>query len=806
MHINRISLFCFILFFFGISGAYAQKKSLKAEKAKTGSIRIDGIPDEAVWFKAETASDFTEWDPSPGQKPEDKTIAKIAYDERAIYLLGIMYTSEHSKLSTELTERDDAGTTDNFGLVFDPFGDDDLSYCFGITAAGVQFDFKLQENGDDFSWNAVWKSKVNITDSAWIAEIEIPYSALRFPKDALSKRKINIIRFFSQGRRQVSWQPVDPTQNNFNLSNGYLENFEIKDAPIRLSLSPYVSAYAEKQAGHQSSSYYLKGGADLKYGINESFTLDMMLIPDFGQVRSDDQSLNLSPYEIYYSEKRSFFLEGTELFDKAGIFYSRRIGGTPKKYYIPYQETGDNEMVSNNPSDLQLLNATKLSGKTRRGTSIGVLNALSLKSQALIEDTITNNERRLTTQNFTNYNVTAVQQNLKNNSYISLINTNMLIPNSDFSANVSGADFKFAEKTKTYAVFGNAAYSRNKHSSDSINNGYFYELSFRKIKGNFKFEAQRELKNDSYNPNYMGYLQRNNIIENEADISYTFYNPTEKWLRINASVFIGHETNYLPRHLQSLYTGFNIYTLTHQHLSIWLRGAMELTDSYNFDETRTSDKYLRRKPARNISAGFSTDYSKTFAFDINTGFWYNSDGEQNGYHIQASPRFKPTDYLMIVARSNFNSGKSYGYVYTEVSNIVFGMRLRDDIQNTLDTKLIFNNKSSLSLRISHIRSTVEYDGAFTLDDEGFMQAADYELDPIEYNMLNAYLIYQLEFAPGSFLSLAWQNNIIASEAAIYDSYFNALSENFRNNPNNSISLKVLFYIDYFTMKNKLRKL
>jgi hypothetical protein len=795
-----------LIFWISISEAFAQKKSLRAEKVKSESIRVDGIPDEAIWLKAETASNFTEWEPTPGQKPKDKTIAKIVYDERAIYLLGIMYTGENSKVSTELTERDDAGTTDNFEMLFDPFGDDDLGFCFGVTAAGVQFDFKLQENGDDYSWNAVWKSRVNITDSAWIAEIEIPYSALRFPKDAAKKRKINIIRFFSQGRRQVSWNPVDPTQSNFNLNNGYLENFEISDAPIRLSLSPYVSAYAEKQAGHDKSSYYLKGGADLKYGINESFTLDMMLIPDFGQVRSDDESLNLSPYEIYYSEKRSFFREGTELFDKAGIFYSRRIGGTPRNYFSAYQEAGNNEIVSNNPSDLQLLNATKLSGKTKKGSSIGILNALSLKSEALILDTVTNTERKFTTQNFTNYNVTAFQQSLKNNSYISFINTNMLIPKSDFSANVSGADFKFAEKSKTYALFGTAAYSRNTYTNDSVNDGYFYELSFRKIQGNFKFEAQRELKNDSYNPNYMGYLQRNNVIENEADLSYTLYNPSEKWLRISPSVFIGHEMNYLPKHLQALYAGFNVYTLTHQHTSIWINGAMELTDSYNFDETRNPNRYIRRKPARDFSIGFSTDYSKTFALDINTGLWYNSDGEQNGYHINFSPRFKPTDYLLIVARTDFNSGQSYGYAYTDEANIVFGMRLRDDIQNTLDTKLIFNSKSSLNLRVSHIRSTVDYAGSFLLDDEGHMQAADFELSPIEYNMLNAYILYQMEFAPGSFLSLAWQNNIIASEEAIYDSYFSALSENFRNNPNNSISLKVLFYIDYFTTKNKLKKL
>ncbi len=117
---------------------------------------------------------------------------------------------------------------------------------------------------------------------------------------------------------------------------------------------------------------------DLKYGISESFTLDMMLIPDFGQIQSDDQQLNLSPYEFYYSEKRQFFTEGTELFDRAEIFYSRRIGASPKFSYKAYDELAENEIVDYSPSETQLLNATKVSGRTTRGWGLGFLNAMSL--------------------------------------------------------------------------------------------------------------------------------------------------------------------------------------------------------------------------------------------------------------------------------------------------------------------------------------------------------------------------------------------------------------------------------------------
>ena len=106
-----------------------------------------------------------------------------------------------------------------------------------------------------------------------------------------------------------------------------------------------------------------KGGVDVKYGLNESFTLDMMLVPDFGQIQSDDRKLNLSPYELYYDEKRQFFTEGTELFQRGNIFYSRRIGANPK-----FASRADNalrihETLDFSPNETQLANATKISGQ-----------------------------------------------------------------------------------------------------------------------------------------------------------------------------------------------------------------------------------------------------------------------------------------------------------------------------------------------------------------------------------------------------------------------------------------------------------
>lgn len=188
--------------------------------------------------------------------------------------------------------------------------------------------------------------------------------------------------------------------------------------PVRLSFSPYIAAYLEHENNENSAEFIYKGGMDVKYGINESFTLDMMLIPDFGQIQSDDMELNLLPYELYYDEKRQFFTEGIELFERGDIFYSRRIGAEPKFADDANDQLQTNEIITYNPSETQLVNATKISGRTTKGWGIGMINAMSLSSYAEIKDTVTRNNRKIKVQPFTNYNISVIDKSLKNNSYI----------------------------------------------------------------------------------------------------------------------------------------------------------------------------------------------------------------------------------------------------------------------------------------------------------------------------------------------------------------------------------------------------
>src|SRR6185295_13570210 len=139
----------------------------------------------------------------------------------------------------------------------------------------------------------------------------------------------------------------------------------------------YANHYPVNQTGHKNWTGQVNGGMDVKYGINQAFTLDMTLIPDFGQVQSDNRVLNLTPFEVKYNENRPFFTEGTELFSKGNLFYPRRIGIDPVLLHSASGYMTPDETIIKNPSESKLINATKISGRTGKGLGIAVLNAIT---------------------------------------------------------------------------------------------------------------------------------------------------------------------------------------------------------------------------------------------------------------------------------------------------------------------------------------------------------------------------------------------------------------------------------------------
>src|SRR5262249_27319888 len=260
---------------------------------------------------------------------------KVVYTDEAIYIGAYMH-DDPKLIKRQLTERDkeQRQDADNFGVAFDTYKDKQNAFQFMVTAPNVQSDIRISsggagENGGfDYNWDAVWDSQTSIVADGWIAEIQIPYSAIRFSKEDIQNWGVNFSRYIRRLNEQSYWNCVDPNQNGFVNQFGDLTGLQNLQPPLRLSFLPYLSTgYRTVPTNSGTINTFLhSGGMDVKYGINESFTIDMTLIPDFGQVQSDNVILNLTPFEQQFEEHRPFFTEGTELFNKAGVFYSRRIG------------------------------------------------------------------------------------------------------------------------------------------------------------------------------------------------------------------------------------------------------------------------------------------------------------------------------------------------------------------------------------------------------------------------------------------------------------------------------------------------
>ena len=445
---------------------HAQVRSLPAIKI-TQPIKIDANLDDEAWKNIEATGNFITYSPVFGNISKRKTVVKIAYDNTAIYVGAYMYDNPVN-IRKQLTARDviDRQDVDIFTVGFDTYLDKQNAFIFRVTPANVQGDSKQSQGSsvvNDFSWDAVWESKTSIKADGWVAEIKIPLSAIRFSKKDLQNWGINFARFTRAENENSIWNPINPNiSGELNQWGVWMGLNNIKP-PIRLSFLPYLSGGVRisPTAKGNVTEFLKSGGMDVKYGINESFTLDMTLIPDFAQVQSDNVFLNLSPFEIKFDDYRPFFTEGTELFNKAGLFYSRRIGDAPGQAAAVLKTYGDNPnyKIIKNPGITRLYNATKFSGRTKGNLGIGIFNAVSASMYAKIQNLNTGNDSSILTEPLTNYNIIVLDQVLKNRSSISFTNTNVLRKGNSRNANVSSIDLSLFDKKNNYNFSFTGKYS-----------------------------------------------------------------------------------------------------------------------------------------------------------------------------------------------------------------------------------------------------------------------------------------------------------------------------------------------------------
>ena len=622
--------------FFAVSSGAAQhqqqasdsifraRKTILAIRISTPP-KIDAIMDEAFWKDCPVATDFVEYAPLNGTVPQVATEVRFAYDDQALYIFAIMHDPHPDSIFKELGRRDQVESLNTDCISFDilPYNDGLNMFEFKVTPSGLQNDCKYSAIGTDITWDAVWENASKITDQGWVAEVKLPYSALRFPKIENQVWGFNMWRSFYRSNKWSTWSWVNNRDNNIFNYYGQLVGINHIKPPVRLSFSPYISGYVEKTPENKNWSYILRGGLDLRYGINESYTLDMMLIPDFGQVQSDDQILNLTPFEVRYDERRQFFTEATELFNKCGIFYTRRVGSTPRNYNAAYDNLKSNEQVVQNPEETRIINATKISGRNAKGLGIGFFNAMTTNTWGKLEDTITGATRRVATQPFTNYNVLVIDQNLKHNSYITLINTNYWTPDNRYSANVTGIETQLYNKKSIYAIFGRMNISQKYQNKIRPDFGHDYVLALLKSSGKFQFQVVREEIDNHYDPNDMGFLTNNNEAVNQGRVNWLIYDPFWKILNNRSEFVVTYNTLYKPYAFEGLRIQADNSTTFSNFWGTYFEAGIYPYGYHDYYEPRTWGQVYKRPLYYDFTGSLGTNARKPFRL-VTTLFLMNS--------------------------------------------------------------------------------------------------------------------------------------------------------------------------------------
>ena len=803
MLLRVLLLFCVItnLVF---PSVYGQNKKLLTVERTSIRPKIDGLLNDPIWENAEKGSNFTMYVPNNGEAIGDNfaTTVQIAYDDWGIYVAFNMKDPNPNAILKQLTPRDNLGGNADYALfTINPFNDGLNDFTFAVTSAGVQADMRALSDGtDDRGWNAVWTSAVKITNEGWVAEFEIPYRCLRFSEQGPEKWGFNATRYIRTTRYEYTWNFIDRNNDNTRIQSGEITGLKDIEAPLRLSFQPYVSANSSISDGE--SIHSANAGMDLKLGINESFTLDMTLVPDFSQVAFDEQRLNISAVENRFEENRQFFIEGTELFNIGDIFYSRRIGGTPKNIT---QFSLDDENFTNATQDYtRMINGTKISGRTKENIGVGFLNAITANNYLTAEDVTSGEKVRYLIEPLTNYNMLVVDKRWKQNASLSLANTNVLRNGGSRDANVTALQTELRNKSNTYRFFGVGRMS-NINQGDSLDTGFQSEASFEKMSGKFRFEVEQLITTANFDMNDMGFNARTNQFNHSLEVSYQNIQPFGAFNRMRGSSKVVYNRLYEPSSFESFHLELDWFAVSRNFFAMGYFAEIRPASHNDYVDTRSDFQYYFARPNSFWQeAWISSDYRKIFALDLKVGHWLWEEFDAGGVYAEIEPRVRVSDKLSMIWTTNIGDRTNVGYAKSQGDSIIFGLRNLPEVTHRLQLSYVFTPTMSLAITARHNWNAVDYTSYYVLNDDG--SVTEEELIPddqdINFNSWNLDFRYSWWFAPGSELVFLYRNSSLQLDNFAQGDYQSNLSHTFDGSLLHNLSLRIVYFIDYNSLKKK----
>jgi hypothetical protein len=653
------------------------------------------------------------------------------YDKDHLYVGIRAFDSAPDSIVNRLTRRDEIDG-DMVAFLFDSYHDLQTGFVFIISVAGSKADFYMSEDGgnEDATWDAIWWAKTQIDDQGWTAEVKIPFTQLRFDKSSGGVWGFQVAREIYRNNETDFWQPLSREAPGFVHLMGQIDGLDNIDPKKQAEITPYVVAGSEwfekePENPYRADGYkrYLNAGVDAKIGITNNFTLDLTVNPDFGQVEADPSQVNLTAFETFFEEKRPFFIEGKNIFDynlgmhgTNNLFYSRRIGRRPQHY--PSMVEGE---YTNIPQATKILGAAKVTGKTKNGLSVGIMESISAKETAVIKN---GQERSVTVEPLTNYFAGTVSKEFnKGNTilggmvtstrrftdeeHLNFLHTSALSAGIDFqqyfadrSYNISlsayGSQVKGSEealirtqRSPVHYFQRPDAYHVSLDSTRTSLSGYGLNLSFSKSSGRFNFGGFANFNAPGLELNDIGFLSNTDEILQVLWASYSFNEPFSIFRRIRLNVNQYNLADFGGVHHLS---GFNVGGYS-QFKNLW-----EASFHWDIDTDMIQNTFLRGGPSMKLpgsssaSLSVETNSRKKLSFEVD-GFM-NKGREQSSsrYGIDFDVTYKPISNLSLSLHPEFsvqksqlqyvnhqNPGSEERYIFGSIDRKTFSMSVRIDL-------------------------------------------------------------------------------------------------------------------------------
>jgi hypothetical protein len=712
--------------------------------------QIDGVLNDAAWEQVPWGGDgFRQREPGAGTPASAITKFKILYDAKNLYIAFKCFDPEPDKIVRRMSRRD--GFDGDFVEInIDSYYDKRSAFSFTSSVSGVKGDEYVSNNGNnwDANWDPIWYLKTSIDTEGWIAEVRIPLSQLRFGDKEEHIWGIQVMRHFFRNQERSVWQYIPPGSPGWVHLFGELRGIKGIKPQKQLEIQPYVVAKTEKfekQEGNPfatGKSSDVDFGLDAKIGLTSDITLDLTVNPDFGQVEADPSQVNLSAFQLFFSERRPFFIEGRNTlnfpisesvaggnFNSDNLFYSRRIGRRP----VYYPNLNGDE-YADVPVNTKIIGAAKLTGKSKNGFSWGLLESVTAKTEAEIDSL--GERRKETVEPRTNYLVARAQQDInKGNTIIGAMftatNRNIEDPHLEFlhkDAYTGGIDFIHNWKDRKYYFRFNGIFSHvqgtkeaitrtqlaNEHLFQRPNASYINVDSSRtsltgtcgtvavgKSTGNIVFQTGVTWRSPELELNDIGFLISSDLITQWGWAQYRILKPFSifRSMRINGNEWLYYD-----------YDGTNTRRMINFNGHVQFKNYWFMGGGGTLIDRRISNADLRGGPPITYPGGLEnfyyieSDNRKKIRFSFENWFFTGFKNSERSKGISASITFRPINAMNISLAPgiDFNGNRQQ---YVETTN--FGN------EDRYITARINQKTYSMTIRVNYVLTpnlTIEYWG------------------------------------------------------------------------------------------------